>query len=246
MPKNPSALRQGANLLILVDQFEEFFTNEENYVGGVASPLAQITVNLLSETIRLAQRDNLPIWVIFTMRSDYIGQCVAFHGFAELIGESTYFVPRLTREEFQAVIEKPAENNGDPITARLTQRLLNDLGDGIDQLPVLQHALHRIWHAAREGKETMDLIHYALVGGLALHKLPETDRPLFEKYLATLPAEEAAFYQQGRSAKRPQYPRRNPLQPLRPPLRTALRRNPPPRSPAENHRDHFRFAYTAG
>ena len=191
-------LRQGANLLILVDQFEEFFTNEENYVGGVASPLAQITVNLLSETIRLAQRDNLPIWVIFTMRSDYIGQCVAFHGFAELIGESTYFVPRLTREEFQAVIEKPAENNGDPITARLTQRLLNDLGDGIDQLPVLQHALHRIWHAAREGKETMDLLHYALVGGLAPHKLPETDRPLFEKYLATLPAEEAAFYQQGR------------------------------------------------
>jgi WD40 repeat protein/murein DD-endopeptidase MepM/ murein hydrolase activator NlpD len=200
LPENEKSkrLRQGANLLILVDQFEEFFTNEENYVNGVASPLAQITVNLLSETIRIAQRDNLPIWVIFTMRSDYIGQCVAFHGFAELIGESTYFVPRLTREEFQAVIEKPAENNGDRITPRLTQRLLNDLGDGIDQLPVLQHALHRIWHAAQEGKETMDLLHYALVGGLAPHKLPETDRPLFEKYIATLPPDEAAFYQQGR------------------------------------------------
>ena len=191
-------MRQGANLIILVDQFEEFFTNEENYINGVASPLAQITVNLLSETIRIAQRDNLPIWVIFTMRSDYIGQCVAFHGFAELIGESTYFVPRLTRDEFQAVIEKPAENNGDRITTRLTQRLLNDLGDGIDQLPVLQHALHRIWHAAQEGKETMDLIHYALVGGLAPHKLPETDRPLFEKYIAHLPPDEAAFYQYGR------------------------------------------------
>jgi len=191
-------LRQGANLLILVDQFEEFFTNEENYTQGVASPLAQITVNLLSETIHLAQRDNLPIWVIFTMRSDYIGQCVAFHGFAELIGESTYFVPRLTREEFQAVIEKPSENNGDRLTARLTQRLLNDVGDGIDQLPVLQHALHRIWHAANHGKDTLDLIHYALSGGLAPHKLPESDRPLFEKYVATLPPDEVPFYQQGR------------------------------------------------
>ncbi|MCX8112309.1 MAG: LysM peptidoglycan-binding domain-containing protein [Bacteroidia bacterium] len=191
-------LREGQNLLILVDQFEEFFTNEENYSSGVASPLAQITVNVLSETIRIAQRDNLPIWVIFTMRSDFIGQCVAFHGFAELIGESTYFVPRLTREEFQAVIEKPVELNGDRITPRLTQRLLNDLGDGIDQLPVLQHALHRIWHAADSGKEALDLIHYAMVGGLGANKLPEQDRPLFEQYLNSLPLEEKALYQSPR------------------------------------------------
>lgn len=187
-------LREGQNLLILVDQFEEFFTNEENYSGGVASPLAQITVNVLSETIRIAQREQLPIWVIFTMRSDFIGQCVAFHGFAELIGESTYFVPRLTREEFQAVIEKPAELNGDRITPRLTQRLLNDLGDGIDQLPVLQHALHRIWHAAHEGKEAMDLLHYAMVGGISATRLSEQDRPLFEAYLAQLPPEERSLY----------------------------------------------------
>ncbi|MEN3040676.1 MAG: LysM peptidoglycan-binding domain-containing protein [Bacteroidia bacterium] len=191
-------LREGQNLLILVDQFEEFFTNEENYTGGVASPLAQITVNVLSETIRIAQRENLPIWVIFTMRSDFIGQCVAFHGFAELIGESTYFVPRLTREEFQAVIEKPVELNGDRITPRLTQRLLNDLGDGIDQLPVLQHALHRIWHAADQGKQPLDLIHYAIVGGLGANKLSEQDRPLFEQYVAGLPPAEKSLYQNPR------------------------------------------------
>ncbi|MCS7161953.1 MAG: LysM peptidoglycan-binding domain-containing protein [Bacteroidia bacterium] len=191
-------LREGQNLLILVDQFEEFFTNEENYSAGMASPLAQITVNVLSETIRIAQREDLPIWVLFTMRSDFIGQCVAFHGFAELIGESTYFVPRLTREEFQAVIERPAELNGDRVTPRLTQRLLNDLGDGIDQLPVLQHALHRIWYAADQGRTPMDLLHYAMVGGLASFKLAEQDRPLFEQYLATLPPHERELYQNPR------------------------------------------------
>lgn len=191
-------LREGQNLLVLVDQFEEFFTNEENYSAGVASPLAQITVNVLSETIRIAQREDLPIWVIFTMRSDFIGQCVAFHGFAELIGESTYFVPRLTREEFQAVIEKPVELNGERITPRLTQRLLNDLGDGIDQLPVLQHALHRIWHAADQGKQPLDLIHYALVGGLSANKLSEQDRPIFEQYINNLPPAEKALYQNPR------------------------------------------------
>ncbi|MCS6789366.1 MAG: LysM peptidoglycan-binding domain-containing protein [Bacteroidia bacterium] len=188
-------LREGQNLLILVDQFEEFFTNEENYSGGIASPLAQITVNVLSETIRIARRENLPIWVIFTMRSDFIGQCVAFHGFAELIGESTYFVPRLTREEFQAVIEKPAELNGDRITPRLTQRLLNDIGDGIDQLPVLQHALHRIWHVASAQQEPMDLVHYAMVGGLHVSRLPEKERTLFEQYLQKRSPTEQELYQ---------------------------------------------------
>lgn len=191
-------LREGQNLLVLVDQFEEFFTNEENYSAGIASPLAQVTVNVLSETIRIAQREGLPIWVVFTMRSDFIGQCVAFHGFAELIGESTYFVPRLTREEFQAVIERPVELNGDRITPRLTQRLLNDVGDGIDQLPVLQHALHRIWHIADSGRQPLDLIHYAQVGGLAPNRLSERDRPLFERYLESLPPAEAKLYHNAR------------------------------------------------
>ncbi|MGQ9864453.1 MAG: nSTAND1 domain-containing NTPase [Bacteroidia bacterium] len=188
-------LHNAANLLILVDQFEEFFTNEENYRAGVASPLAQITVNLLSETIRIAREENLPIYVLFTMRSDYIGQCVAFHGFAELIGESTYFVPRLTREEFQQVIQKPAYLNGDQITPRLVQRLLNDVGDGIDQLPVLQHALHRIWHAAQSSPPVrMDLIHYAYVGGIAASKLPPKEEKTFEAYFASLTPQQKELY----------------------------------------------------
>jgi hypothetical protein len=62
------------------------------------------------------------------------------------------------------------------ISRRLVQRLLNDLGDNPDQLPILQHALMRTWdrwegdHA--EG-EPMDLRHYETVGtmtsALSLH-----------------------------------------------------------------------------
>jgi hypothetical protein len=42
--------RKGANLLVLVDQFEEFFTNPENYQNGIPSIESQKTVNLLLET----------------------------------------------------------------------------------------------------------------------------------------------------------------------------------------------------
>ncbi len=178
--------RRAANLVVLVDQFEEFFTNEENYREGVASPIAQIAVNVLIETVRIAREENLPIYVICTMRSDYIGQCVAFRGFAEMIGLSTYYVPRLKREEVQEVIQAPAALNGNKVSLRLAQRLLNDLGDGIDQLPVLQHSLHQIWTSADRGATEMDLIHYAKVGGLSVSKLPKEYVSEFEAWFRSI------------------------------------------------------------
>ena len=51
--------RKAANLLILVDQFEEFFTNSENYLNGVPSIESQKTVNLLIETYKIAVAQNL-------------------------------------------------------------------------------------------------------------------------------------------------------------------------------------------
>ncbi|MCS7073208.1 MAG: hypothetical protein NZ108_01950, partial [Bacteroidia bacterium] len=197
-PTRKAMKRQAANLLILADQFEEFFTNSENYRDGVASPVSQITVNLLIETIKIAREENLPIYVVFTMRSDYIGQCVAFRGFPERIGQSTYFVPRLKREEIQEVIQGPAILNGNSVSQRLVQRLLNDVGDGIDQLPVLQHALHQMWKIADNGSEELDLIHYAKVGGLQANKLPKEQQTQFQNWISSLPEPTQKLYEKPR------------------------------------------------
>ena len=135
--------RQSANLLILVDQFEEFFTNPENFFNDVHSKDAQVVVNLLLETARIAISRNLPVYVVCTMRSDYIGQCSTFRGLPEYIGFSQFFVPRLKRKDLKQVIEEPAILSGNRITQRLIERLVYDLADGVDQLPILQHALSR-------------------------------------------------------------------------------------------------------
>ena len=137
--------REAANLIILVDQFEEFFTNPENYHNGAPSKDANLVLNLLLETARIALEEDLPIYVVFTMRSDYIGQCAAFRGLPEYIGFSQFFVPRLNRTQLQQVIEEPATLSGNRITRRLTERLIHDLTEGVDQLPILQHALNQIW-----------------------------------------------------------------------------------------------------
>ena len=167
--------RGAANLLLVVDQFEEFFTNPENYDGDTPNPAAQTVVNLLLETTRLAQAEGLPIYIVCTMRSDFVGQCAEFRGLIEQVGASQYFVPRLVRHEFVEVIREPALLSGNRISERLVQHLLYDIGQGQDQLPVLQHALRRIWLAADQGRDEMDLIHYAMVGGLA-DELPAADQ----------------------------------------------------------------------
>src|SRR5436190_17134838 len=139
--KGKAALkREAANLIILVDQFEEFFTNPENYNKGVPSRDASLVLNLLLETARIALEEDLPVYVVFTMRSDYIGQCAAFRGLPEYIGFSQFFVPRLNRTQLQQVIEEPATLSGNRITRRLTERLIHDLTEGVDQLPIVQHA----------------------------------------------------------------------------------------------------------
>ncbi len=181
--------REAANLIILVDQFEEFFTNPENYHKGIPSRDANLVLNLLLETARLALEEDLPIYVVFTMRSDYIGQCAAFRSLPEYIGFSQFFVPRLNRTQLQHVIEEPAILSGNRITRRLTERLIHDITEGVDQLPILQHALNQVWHAAANGKEEMDLIHYAMAGGMPVNELPDEQVERFNKWFEALPSE---------------------------------------------------------
>jgi energy-coupling factor transporter ATP-binding protein EcfA2 len=171
--------RKAANLMIVADQFEEFFTNPENYSNGVPSREANLVTNLLLETARIALDENLPIYVIITMRSDFIGQCASFRGLPEYIGFSQFFVPRLNRKQLQEVIEEPAVLSGNRISRRLTERLILDITEGTDQLPILQHALNQVWKMADNGNDEMDLIHYAMVGGMEGKELPDDS---FMKY----------------------------------------------------------------
>ena len=186
--------REASNLIILVDQFEEFFTNPENYHKGVPSRDANLVLNLLLETARISLEEDLPIYVVFTMRSDYIGQCAAFRGLPEYIGYSQFFVPRLNRTQLQQVIEEPAVLSGNRITRRLTERLIHDLTEGVDQLPILQHALNQVWHAADNGREEMDLLHYTMVGGMPVAELPGEQVDKFNTWFEGLAPEIKACY----------------------------------------------------
>ncbi|MGH9332628.1 MAG: hypothetical protein ACRD21_02635, partial [Vicinamibacteria bacterium] len=83
------------------------------------------------------------IYVVLTMRSDFLGDCARFHGLPEALNHSQYLIPQLTRAQRQEAIEGPLRVAGVSISPALVQRVLNEAGEEPDQLPVLQHALMR-------------------------------------------------------------------------------------------------------
>ena len=140
-------LDEGVNLLVVVDQFEELFRYRQlDAAGGGGdqriSEEAAAFVNLLLE---VKQQKTCPIFVVLTMRSDFLGDCAQFPGLAEAINAGQYLVPRMTRDERRAAIEGPVRVAGAEIAPVLLTRLVNDVGDNPDQLSILQHALNRTW-----------------------------------------------------------------------------------------------------
>jgi len=161
------------NVLVLVDQFEELFRYKRSR-RVVGRDEAVAFVKLLLE----ARSSEVPCYIAITMRSDFVGDCMEFGSLPEVINDGIYLVPRMTRDELRSAITGPVAVGGGTIAPRLVSRLLNDVGDDPDQLPILQHALMRTWDRWEDDHqpgEPLDLRHYEAIGmmGSALSRHAE-------------------------------------------------------------------------
>lgn len=162
------------NILIVVDQFEELFRFRHSIGAAYVSDEAAAFVKLLLEASKYRDPDNgtpLPVYVLITMRSDFIGDCAQFRNLPETLNDGLFLVPRLTRDQLREAIEGPVGVARASIASRLINRLLNEptLGDNPDELPVLQHALMRmwdIWAAKKQPQKELDVDDYEATGGL--------------------------------------------------------------------------------
>lgn len=177
-------LAPGRPLLLLADQFEEMFRYDD-YVDREAM---EAFVALL---LHSAASQDAPIYVVITMRSEYLGACALIPDLAERINDSLYLTPRMDRESCRQAIEGPANLFDFTIEPRLVNEILNDMarfapfekGEGgasggpgplrlsrrADQLPLMQHLLNRLWTRARtasQGRVTLTFADYQAIGGL--------------------------------------------------------------------------------
>ncbi len=147
--------KKGQNILLLIDQFEELFRFRRIKNTPEAYNEVIAFIKLLMESLH--QKD-VPVYIVITMRSDFIGECAQFQELTKLINDSHYLIPQMTRDDFRSAIEGPIAVGGGKITPFLVQQLLNDLGDNPDQLPILQHALMRTWDSWIKSGNTEDAI----------------------------------------------------------------------------------------
>jgi WD40 repeat protein len=200
---------EGEALLLVVDQFEEIFRYRQRNPDEADS---FVKLLLRSST------EDVPIYVAITMRSDFLGNAVAIHGLAEAINSGIYLTPRLGSEQIRSVITSPLSLVGGAIDPVLANRLLNTLG-GEDELPVLEHALLRMWDRAKSaGRTNIEPADYAAIcgprDGVGEPALPlAIDNHASEIFEALAPGQQAVARQlflalierrEGRDVRRPQ------------------------------------------
>lgn len=180
-------IRHPSSILLLIDQFEEIFRYQVNSSersdqlddrqrNSKADQRNQAIafVNLILHTIRYSEKhENSPkIYVVITMRSDFIGHCESFEELAQVVSTSQFLVPLMKREQIREAIEKPLSLFGWSAESELVNEIINDAGSTSDQLPLMQHALMRTWLKARKineeskGEKILTRKHYKDAGGI--------------------------------------------------------------------------------
>ncbi|HVO81615.1 MAG TPA: WD40 repeat domain-containing protein, partial [Terriglobales bacterium] len=196
------------NLLVVVDQFEEIFRFQRDKL------LSDRDAAHFVDLLLAAEQDLSPdyrVYVVLTMRTDYLGDCAQFGGLPEALNRSQYLVPRLTQEQRREAIEGPAALVDTEIASDVPQALLVESAEGRDTLPLLQHALMRLWERREPcpaGGWQITLAHYQILGGMAqalndhandvLEKLPPEKQHLAKKIF-----QELTEVGQGRDQRRP-------------------------------------------
>ncbi len=150
-------LPNDTNLLILVDQFEEIF----RYFDIGNTDEAEGFVSLLLD---LAEQQLHSIYIIITMRTDFLGDCAKFYGLPEAINQGQFLVPRLSKFQLRQAIVEPARVKDCKVEEKLVNRLLEDVGPDPDYLPLVQHALMRLYDHRKDNTLTLDA--YKKLGGI--------------------------------------------------------------------------------
>jgi len=133
-----------SGVVLIVDQLEEIFTEVARDEDRAA---------LLREVWRLACEPGGRVFVVATMRIDYLGhlgQVRIDGGHAAfdhemLAADRCYLLRQLTISDYERIIRQPAALVGVQIERGLAERLLDDLRAAPGALPLLSFALDRLW-----------------------------------------------------------------------------------------------------
>lgn len=168
------ARRQWSGMVVVVDQFEEVFTAQDEQRRDFLATLASLACGG-------------PQVVVLGVRADFFGQCAAHPELVPAL-QRPVVVPPMERQCLLKVIEGPARVAGLTLEDGLADLLLEDLrsdrdlADTVGVLPLLSHALRETWNH-RQGA-TLTLAGYRATGGITRSLAQTADTVLDQLDLA--------------------------------------------------------------
>jgi WD40 repeat protein/DNA-binding SARP family transcriptional activator len=149
-----SVLNADADLLLVVDQFEELFALTRDVVErDQFLALLHTAVTAPDSRVR----------VILTLRADFTDRPLEHPAFGALLQRRTEFVLPLTPEELERAVSLPAEQVGLALEPGLAAAIVADVTGQPGALPLLQYALTELYH--RRDNHTLTLVTYHALGG---------------------------------------------------------------------------------
>ena len=150
-------LGERAALVIMLDQFEEFFTrldepDRDPFVRELADCLDDASLNVR--------------WVL-ALRSEYFGNLADFQPRIRSPFENNCRLNRLTRAEAHEAAEKPLARRGQRFEDGLLDRLFSDLGTADVAPPQLQLVCSALYEMLPEGESVITAALYDQAGGAA-------------------------------------------------------------------------------
>ena len=140
------------NVLVVIDQAEELLTRT-----GVREQ--QAFLGLLREALG----DGSPVWVVATVRSEFLSTAPERAGLAEVVDDPLVIEP-LSRARLPIVIQQPAQRAGLEFAPGLVEQMVEETTGG-DALPLLAYTLRELYQqAGADGIVT--IAEYQALGGV--------------------------------------------------------------------------------
>jgi WD40 repeat protein/serine/threonine protein kinase len=164
LPASPHQARAAAEtitdatggLLMVVDQFEELFTQTQS------RETQQIFLDALAEMVDpVDSRARL----VIVMRADFYAQSALFPWLADRINRNQVLVGPMSAPELRRAIEEPARQTGLRVEPELVDSILEDAHGDAGALPLISHAMAETWR--RRKGTTLPLSSYQETGGVA-------------------------------------------------------------------------------
>ncbi len=130
-----------ATLLVVIDQFEELFTQ----VIGAPEEVRQQQRQLVANLVDAVNGSRGQVRVVLTLRADFVKHCLDFPDLRALLEVNQHLLGSMGGDALREAIVKPAQAVGAMFEKGLVARLVNDMRDQPAALPLLQFALAQLW-----------------------------------------------------------------------------------------------------